>query len=141
MSLPLGGGMYNVNSSPTVTNCIFYGNSVADPTGWYESYGGGMYNDNSSDPIITNSIFYGNHAEGGYNGSTINQFLLPFRQTAKLCKMTYLPPFVVHGTHMLDQKGIEEAGREYRRVITALRDGNLSEGAVADHEYSNDINL
>jgi hypothetical protein len=34
----LGGGMYNQNASPTVTNCIFSGNSVVTVTG----SGGGM---------------------------------------------------------------------------------------------------
>ena len=79
------------------------------------------------------------YREGGLRKYSIRQLLAPFEQTANLCNMRYLPPFVVHGTHLLDEKGIKEAGREYRRVITALRDGHLSAGEFADHEYSNDI--
>jgi len=67
-----GGGMYNAGSSPTVTNCLFIGNSVA--LGFY-TFGGGMYNSSSS-PTVTNCSFTDNtvfaiiDALGGgmYNG-------------------------------------------------------------------------
>ncbi|MCH7849187.1 MAG: right-handed parallel beta-helix repeat-containing protein, partial [Planctomycetes bacterium] len=49
-----GGGMLNINSSPTVTNCTFNENDAARS-------GGGMYNDGSS-PKVTNSTFSGNSA-------------------------------------------------------------------------------
>jgi hypothetical protein len=52
-----GGGMYNDNSSPTVTNCIFRGNEAI--------HGGGIYSYNDSSPTLTNSIFSGNHAMYG----------------------------------------------------------------------------
>ncbi|GGG91284.1 hypothetical protein GCM10011416_04860 [Polaribacter pacificus] len=48
-----GGGMYNNNSSPTITNSTFSGNTATN-------YGGGMYNDNNSSPTITNTTFIGN---------------------------------------------------------------------------------
>lgn len=57
-----GGGMLNSNSSPTVTNCIFYNNSAWDG-------GGGMFNDQSS-PIVTNCIFSSNSA--GWGGGMFN---------------------------------------------------------------------
>jgi len=49
-----GSGMYNHTSSPTIANCIFYGN--------FSINGGGMYNYNSS-PTIINSTFYGDIAD------------------------------------------------------------------------------
>jgi len=52
-----GGGMYNRNVSPSVTNCTFSGNSA-------DSYGGGMYNEDGS-PTMTNCTFSNNSAEGG----------------------------------------------------------------------------
>ncbi|MEZ4930871.1 MAG: choice-of-anchor Q domain-containing protein [Saprospiraceae bacterium] len=42
-----GGGMYNRSSSPTVSNCIFSGNSA-------KISGGGIYNFSASSPIMTN---------------------------------------------------------------------------------------
>jgi len=51
-----GGGMYNINSSPTVANCNFTGNSAV--------YGGGMFN-MEGNPTITNCTFSGNSAGDG----------------------------------------------------------------------------
>ena len=54
-----GGGMYNYQSSPTITNCTFIGNTAI-------YYGGGMYNSENSNPEVTNCTFNGNTAlEGG----------------------------------------------------------------------------
>ena len=53
-----GGGMHNYDSSPTVSNCIFSGNT-AD----YE--GGGIYNWFNSNPTVTNCTFSGNSADMG----------------------------------------------------------------------------
>ncbi|HUW81251.1 MAG TPA: right-handed parallel beta-helix repeat-containing protein [Phycisphaerae bacterium] len=50
-----GGGMFNRDSSPTVTHCTFIGNTAAD--------GGGMYNVSSS-PTVTQCTFSGNTAYG-----------------------------------------------------------------------------
>ncbi len=47
-----GGGMYNSNSSPTVTNCTFSGNTAV-------AGGAGMYNEHSS-PTVTHCRFTGN---------------------------------------------------------------------------------
>lgn len=53
-----GGGMNNSNSSPTVTNCTFTGNSAVNS-------GGGMYNDNNSSPTLTNCTFTDSSAHSG----------------------------------------------------------------------------
>ena len=60
-----GGGMYNDDSAPTVTNCIFTGNTA--------TYGGGMSNDNWSWPLITGCTFKGNFA-GNAGGGMANSY-------------------------------------------------------------------
>jgi hypothetical protein len=50
-----GGGMYNNNSSPTLSNVTFSDN--------FATIGGGMYNDNSN-PTLSNVTFSGNSASG-----------------------------------------------------------------------------
>ena len=48
---PSGGGIYNDESSPTITNCSIIGNTA------YDGYdGGGIYCETYSSPIITNCI-------------------------------------------------------------------------------------
>ncbi len=75
----------------------------------------------------------------GRNKYTINQFLVPYRQSVNLCRMEYLPPFVVHGSHFIEKQKIEEYGRKYRRAVELLRDNKLSDEDLANTEYLNDI--
>jgi len=79
--------------------------------------------------ILLNAITTGGQEEAycrdGYNRFTMAQFLAPFDQTAHLCGMHYLPPFVVHGTYSLTPSDIDRHADDYRRVIEGLRDGTL----------------
>ncbi|MCH8970034.1 MAG: hypothetical protein IIA66_13075, partial [Planctomycetes bacterium] len=59
-----GGGMYNLDSSPTVTNCTFSGNNAP--------LGGGMFNRFGSSPTVTNCTFSGNTATLGWGGGMLN---------------------------------------------------------------------
>ncbi len=77
-----GGGMYNIDSSPTVTDCTFAENASDEGTGGMANFnskptvtnctflandgssGGGMYN-YSSDPVVTDCMFSGNIGAGG----------------------------------------------------------------------------
>jgi len=61
----------------------------------------------------------------GSNRFTVRELLAPIEQTARLCRMEYLPPFVVHGTHCLTEIDIGRHASDYRRVLEALRDGRL----------------
>jgi hypothetical protein len=89
---PRGGGMYNKNSSPVVTACIFTSNTTACGGGIYNYHssptitgctfsvnsasmrGGGIYNDANSSPVVANCIFSANSAadQGGgmYNNDS-----------------------------------------------------------------------
>ena len=62
--LNCGGGMFNDNSSPTLTNITFSGNSA-------EHMGGGMYNDNSS-PTLNTVTFSSNTSVAGDGGGMFN---------------------------------------------------------------------
>lgn len=80
-----GGGMYNILSSPALTNCIFSGNSALDDGGGMRCYlgspptlancafsgnstigdGGGMHSYLESPPALTNCTFNSNSAQTG----------------------------------------------------------------------------
>jgi glutathione-regulated potassium-efflux system ancillary protein KefG len=70
---------------------------------------------------------------------SIRDFLAPFEQTVRLCRMRYLPPFVTHGTHLLKMDQIEKAAEDYKHIITGLREGSFPEEELMKKEYINDI--
>ncbi len=62
----------------------------------------------------------------GYNHFTIRELLAPFEQTAQLCGMEYLPPFVIQGTHQLrEPQQIAAQVEAYQTALLALRDRTL----------------
>ncbi len=68
--------------------------------------------------------------EGGYNRFTIRQFLAPMEQTAFLCKMDYLPPYLLFGVHRLTGADIDRAAERYAPLLAALRDDALDLAAL-----------
>jgi glutathione-regulated potassium-efflux system ancillary protein KefG len=62
------------------------------------------------------------YRSGGSNRYTMRELLVPFEQTARLCGMTYLEPFVVHGVRQLSAEGLRAVAGRYRDRIEALRD-------------------
>jgi glutathione-regulated potassium-efflux system ancillary protein KefG len=66
------------------------------------------------------------YSQNGANRFTMRQLLAPIEQTARLCGMDYLPPFVVHGTHALTREGIDREAAEYRRLLEGLQDGRVT---------------
>jgi len=62
----------------------------------------------------------------GKHRHTVREFLLPFEQSALLCGMTYLPPFVIHAAGQLqNEAALAPHLTDYLRCITALRDDTL----------------
>jgi glutathione-regulated potassium-efflux system ancillary protein KefG len=73
----------------------------------------------------------------GLNRYSMRQFLRPLEQTACLCGMHFLPPFIVHGTHQLTPAAIAQHAADYLQVIKALRDGRFDLAAVSDYPQIN----
>ena len=59
----------------------------------------------------------------GHNRFTVRQLLAPIEQTARLCGMEFLEPFVVYGTHALGAAEIEAAAAAYAARLAELRAG------------------
>ena len=74
----------------------------------------------------------------GANRYSIRDLLAPFDQTVSLCRMEYLPPYVVHGTHLLEEGGILRASENFRQVMVMLRDGAY-DPAGKELEYMNEL--
>jgi glutathione-regulated potassium-efflux system ancillary protein KefG len=58
----------------------------------------------------------------GYNRFTVRQLLAPLEQTAHLCRMAFLPPYVVHGTHRMTEPEIAREAERYGELLALLHD-------------------
>jgi glutathione-regulated potassium-efflux system ancillary protein KefG len=56
----------------------------------------------------------------GIHQHTVSEFLAPVRQTATICRMTYLPPFIVHGTFGFSSYELEASKQHYHGLINSL---------------------
>jgi len=79
-----------------------------------------------------------NYNSKGKDRFTIYELLEPFNQTAQVCKMIYLPPYVIHGTHEMVEKDYENAAKEYNAVLTFLIHNELPVKGILDQTYLND---
>ncbi|MFV0593819.1 MAG: NAD(P)H-dependent oxidoreductase [Draconibacterium sp.] len=79
------------------------------------------------------------YTETGKHHYSVNEFLIPFKQSATLCRMRYLPPFVTHGAHTITQQEIRKQIAAYREVISGLRDGKFEEKDFENIEYFNHL--
>ncbi len=106
--------------------------------GW--AHGRGVYS--LKEKIVFNALTSGGTREvytaDGYNRFTIREFLAPFDQTAHLCKMIYLPPFVVQGTHLLTEAELALHAVLYRTLLERLVRGEFSVETIRRFEFLND---
>ena len=104
--------------------------------GWAYGHGGTQLRGK----LTLNAITTGGpaHAYGrdGYNRFTVRELLAPWDQTAHLCGMRFLAPFVVHASLRLvsDDELVPHRAR-YVRLLEALRDDrlDLERAAAADN--------
>jgi glutathione-regulated potassium-efflux system ancillary protein KefG len=78
------------------------------------------------------------YSRTGYNRFTLMELLTPFSQTAHLCKMVWLPPFAVHGTHRISDEEKILSARQYGILLNLLIRGDFSADEIIKYEYLND---
>ena len=93
--------------------------------GWAYGTGG----DRLHGKFLLNALSTGGPQEA-YHGKGRNRFpmrelLAPFDQTAYLCGMGWLEPFVVHAGRKLADAALTERAERYRDLLIGLRDGRL----------------
>ncbi len=92
--------------------------------------------------VIFNAITTGGAGEvynrEGYNRFTIREFLAPFDQTAHLCKMIYLPPFAVQGTHRLTHEHLLQKAGQYSQLLLRLLEGRFRPEGLQQYLFLND---
>lgn len=79
------------------------------------------------------------YSDEGYNNFTLRQMLTPIEQTARLCGMTYLPPFALHSARRAVEEGrVGIHVANWRRLISAIQAGTLDIEAAQKAEYLSD---
>lgn len=76
----------------------------------------------------------------GYNRFSVRHLLAPVEQTAILCRMRYLPPFFIFGTHGLDDAQIDTHAKRYRALLEALVAGEPDERARTELDEAETLN-
>lgn len=59
----------------------------------------------------------------GPHGHAVEELLLPFRQAAALCAMSWAPPFVLHDVALADDAALAREARRYRDHLAGLAAG------------------
>ncbi|QIH39799.1 NAD(P)H oxidoreductase [Flavobacterium sp. Sr18] len=88
--------------------------------------------------VITTGGDKENYCETGSDRYTVLELLEPFNQTAKVCNMTYLPPFVVHGTHNMTKEDYEKNGLVYGYFLDYLENNDLDTDEILQYHYLNE---
>lgn len=57
------------------------------------------------------------YAPGGHNHHAIDEFLLPYRQSARTCGMHWLPPQILHGAHRASDADIAAHARLFAQRL------------------------
>jgi glutathione-regulated potassium-efflux system ancillary protein KefG len=106
--------------------------------GWAYGPGGGAL----QGKIIFNAISSGGqrsaYSKEGHNRFTVGELLSPFNQTATLCKMVYLPPFAIHGTHQITKEEQTLFSKQYRKILETFIMGDFSVDEIRKFSYLND---
>lgn len=106
--------------------------------GWAHGEGGDFLKDKTALNVVTTGGSRESYGTGGYNRYSLAEFLRPFEQTARLCRMNYLPYFAVQGTYRLSDAELSRYGEDYGRLLRRLSQGDFDIRALQTHGRLND---
>ena len=89
--------------------------------------------------IITTGGSSQAYTKESINKHTIREFLIPIEQTAKLCGMIYLPPYLIQGTHKFTEKEIENHANTYKHILKNLSIDKFKTNELIQYETFNDF--
>jgi len=89
--------------------------------------------------IITTGGTSQAYTKESINRHTIREFLIPIEQTAKLCGMIYLPPYLIQGTHRLTEKEIDDYASKYIQLLKDLSEDKFKTEELIRFETINDF--
>lgn len=105
---------------------------------WAYGKNGNALNGKSIFQVITTGGAKENYCATGKDRFSIPELLEPFNQTAKVCKMNYLPPFVVHGTHKINEKEAINHAKTYAELLLFLTKNEINSEEINRNFYINE---
>ncbi len=106
--------------------------------GWAHGEGGDFLKNKTAFNVITTGGTREAYRSDGFNRFTIREFLCTFEQTARLCKMTYLPPFAVQGTYRLTNEELARHAADYGFLLQQLSVGANGREEMEQFSFLND---
>jgi len=88
--------------------------------GWAHGGEGDALKGKTAFSVVTTGGSRESYGRDGFNRYTIREFLRPFEQTTRLCKMTYLPPYAVQGTYRLTDGELLRHAGDYAFLLQLL---------------------
>lgn len=89
--------------------------------------------------VVTTGAPKSSFQKDGMQGHTVREFLSPFSQMAKLCGMTSLPPFVVHGMHVVEDERNCQHQNRYHHLLQLFADNKVDIEQIQKMEYLNEL--
>lgn len=93
--------------------------------GWAYGAGGDNLRGRYWMQAITSGGSEQRYRHGGKNHFTIAELLRPFEQSAHLCGMIHLPPFVTHAAKTRDDASLAAQAARYRALVEQMARGEL----------------
>jgi glutathione-regulated potassium-efflux system ancillary protein KefG len=75
----------------------------------------------------------------GHNRHTVRELLVPIEQTVRLCGMQYLPPYIIYGTHWMNEADFGPVAERYRALLQALHDDAIDLSRAGDRDSLNEV--
>jgi len=106
--------------------------------GWAHGAGGSHL----ENKLMLNAVTTGGSSDaygpGGFNRYRLQELLRPLEQTARLCKMIWLPVFAVQGTYLLGPQQLSACGALYTFALQRLAMQDFEPDDVRGHAFLND---
>jgi len=93
--------------------------------GWAHGEGGTALQGKSWVHAVSSGSAHEDYQRSAYHRFSIPEFLRPFEQSASLCGMHYLDPFMTHNVHRMDGEAISTRAKAYCLWLEALVAGNM----------------
>ncbi len=106
--------------------------------GWAHGAGGR----NLENKLLLNAVTTGGSGDSygpqGFNRYRLEVLLRPLEQTARLCRMVWLPVFTVQGTFLLGPEQLNRYGLLYRRALQRLSMRDFDPAGIRNHAFLNE---